>query len=117
MLVELPLSVWRHERAVDDLQPHRAQHLRAGQGQATRNLGERERRRRKILRARGGPSAVRRSQYKSGSDPPLTGSLGYCFLSSILPFTALAVMLICVFSAFLSIRKVIKLEPAIVFKG
>jgi putative ABC transport system permease protein len=35
----------------------------------------------------------------------------------LLIFTAAAVMLICVFSALLSIRKVITLEPAIVFKG
>ena len=35
----------------------------------------------------------------------------------LLVFTAAAVMLICVFSAFLSIRKVMTLEPAIVFKG
>jgi putative ABC transport system permease protein len=34
-----------------------------------------------------------------------------------LVFSAVAVFLICVFAAFISMRKVIKLEPAIVFKG
>jgi putative ABC transport system permease protein len=35
----------------------------------------------------------------------------------LLAFSAAAVTLICIFSAFISIRKVISLEPATVFKG
>jgi len=49
----------------------------------------------------------------------LTGGTELAFYLpwQLLIFTAGAVMLICVLSAFLSIKKVIKLEPAIVFKG
>jgi len=36
---------------------------------------------------------------------------------ALLIFSAVAVMLICILSALLSIKKVIQLEPAIVFKG
>lgn len=43
--------------------------------------------------------------------------LAFKFPWQLLVFSGLGVTLICVFSALLSIRKVIKLEPAIVFKG
>jgi putative ABC transport system permease protein len=47
-----------------------------------------------------------------------TGSeLAFFLPWRLLGFTALAVMPICVLSAFLSIKRVIKLEPAVVFKG
>jgi putative ABC transport system permease protein len=43
--------------------------------------------------------------------------LAFKLPGGLLEFTALAVLLICVMSAMLSILKVIRLEPAIVFKG
>lgn len=43
--------------------------------------------------------------------------LAFKFPWQLLVFSGLGVTLICVFAALLSIRKVIKLEPAIVFKG
>jgi putative ABC transport system permease protein len=43
--------------------------------------------------------------------------LAFKLPGSLLGFTALAVLLICIMSALLSIAKVIRLEPAIVFKG
>jgi putative ABC transport system permease protein len=43
--------------------------------------------------------------------------LSFRLTKDLLIFSGTAVTLICVFSALISIRKVMKLEPAIVFKG
>jgi putative ABC transport system permease protein len=45
------------------------------------------------------------------------GELAFYLPWELLIFTGVAVTLICVLSALLSVRKVMKLEPAIVFKG
>ena len=43
--------------------------------------------------------------------------LAFKFPWQLLLFSGIGVTLICMFAALLSIRKVIKLEPAVVFKG
>jgi putative ABC transport system permease protein len=43
--------------------------------------------------------------------------LAFKFPWQLLVFSGLGVMLICIFAALISIRKVIALEPAVVFKG
>jgi putative ABC transport system permease protein len=43
--------------------------------------------------------------------------LAFKFPWELLVFSGLGVTLICIFAALISIRKVIALEPAVVFKG
>ena len=45
------------------------------------------------------------------------GELAFYTPMELLPITAAAVILICVLSSLLSVRRVIVLEPAVVFRG